>query len=309
MLEPESQPTVPAKRPWLRLAIVLVASLVIGCLLVPPIVSLLRSVGWDDYTAGKIARRIFMIMAILAVLTQLRALHLPKPAQAGFAIHTGAWHNLIFGSLLGFLSMGCISLLHLYSQYRYFSGEDSFGQWAGRIAGAALSAAVIAALEEYLFRGLLLKALRRHFSTFMAIVICSAVFGSMHFFTGEATDFNPDTLRWYDGFVIAGGLLSGIVHELNMVAFAGIFMVGAVLCYATIGTGSLFLSTGLHFGWVFYIKSLGQAFKRSGDSNIWLGGSQVYDGLLGPAALLLLIPLLALFIRRGMLIENEKSAV
>lgn len=288
-------------RPWLRVAAVVLLSLLLGCLLVPPIVHLLRGVG-SDYTAGKIARRVLSVTALLGILSQYRALALPGFRSTGFESHSGAKQNLLVGAAIGFVSLFLISIGQLYAGYRYFEWEPSLWDWTRRIANGAISSPIIAVLEEYLFRGLLLAALLRKMPAAPAVLLCSAVFGSLHFFTGEATSYNPEVIPWYGGFTAAGLLLAGLMAELDLIAFTGITLVGVTLCMATLRTGSLYLSTGIHFGWVFYIKTLGETFKRAGGKNVWFGGSQVYDGLIGPLGLLLLIPFILLLVRRRVLL-------
>ena len=299
-----SHPETQSRPQWLFAAITIGVCLLISCLLLPPLIGFLRSTALGSYSAGKIARRVFMIAGILGLASQWKRLSLPSPSLIGFAPHRGAVRNLLVGAAVGYGSLGLVCVGMLYASYRYYSGDDSWATWFTRIPAAAVAAALIAVLEEYLFRGVLLSALRRRFSAVWAVAFCSLIFGSLHFFTGKGAAYDPATLHWYTGFVVAGNLLAGMVGELDAVAFTGIFLVGTVLCIAAVRTKSLYLSIGLHFGWVFCIKTLVRSFKRVGESNIWFGGSQFYDGLLGPVGLLLIIPLILLLIRRRILVCN-----
>lgn len=294
------------KNTWWRLGLALGIALIVGCVLVPPIVTFMRAFQLGDYTVGKIARRIYMIVLVLGLLSQLKNLALPGFREVGFAMHPGAWRNVFVGALVGFVSLLLVSLGQLYTGYRYFSFDNGVWDWLGMIGTALVSAPIIAVLEEYLFRGLILHALRRRYSIWIAVTASSALFGSLHFFQGGAVKYDPEVVRWYEGFVALGYLLQGMVDEINGVAFTGIFMVGTVLCVATVRTGSLFLAAGIHFGWVFYIKTVGEAFERVGESNVWFGGSQIYDGLVGPLGLMLLIPFLLVLIKRRILRVNPR---
>lgn len=287
------------QRPWSRLLVALLVCMFLGCLLVPPIVAALRALGIaGDYTVSRIARRVFMILGIIGFLSQARHLGLPSPAEAGLRLHHGARRNFAIGGLVGFASIWLLSIGKVYFGHCHFLGGTQVAEWALRILAGLCAAAVISAIEEYLIRGALLSALRRHMSLAMAVAVCSAIFASLHFFQGGAVDYDPETLRWFSGFLAAGSLVAGMTTELDLVSFLGIFLVGVVLCLATVKTGSLFLPLGLHFGWVLYIKTLGEEFKRIGSKTVWVGGSQVYDGLIGPLMLLVLIVPLVLFLLR-----------
>ncbi len=293
------------QRPWSRLLAALLVCMFIACLLVPPIVTALRALGIaGDYTVSRIARRVFMVLGIVGFLSQARHLGLPTPVEAGLRLHHGARRNFAIGGLVGFVSICLLSIGKLFIGYSRFLGETPVVEWALRILAGLSAAAVISLIEEYLFRGALLSALRRHMSLAVAVTVCSAIFGSLHFFQGGAVDYDPEALHWYTGFPTAFHLVAGMATELDLISLLGIFLVGVVLCLATVKTGSLFLPLGLHFGWVFYIKTLGEEFKRLGPKTVWIGGSQVYDGLVGPLMLLLLIVPLVLFLLRAKVLRE-----
>jgi membrane protease YdiL (CAAX protease family) len=62
----------------------------------------------------------------------------------------------------------------------------------------------------------------------------------------------------------------------------GLFLVGVVLSYAYIRTKSLYLSIGLHAGWIFLIKENKVFFDHVKTNREWLfGDSKIITGVLG----------------------------
>ena len=292
------------QRPWIRVFVLILFCLFVACIIIPPIIWIFHAVGYERYSVAKIARRVFMIALLMGFAFQFRSLSLPAPTQAGYVLHSGALKNLILGIVIGFISLLGISILQLYAGYRYYCNDNTLTDWLWRLTYSALAATLIACLEEYIFRGVLLRALRQRFRVAPAIIISSLIFGSLHFFTGKSSAvYDYASVRWFHGFLAARDSIVGMIGELDPIAFTGIFLVGLVLCIATTRTGSLYLSTGLHFGWVYYIKTLGRTFNYTEARNSLFGGGQVYDGLVGPIGLLLLIPVILILIRRNILIK------
>ena len=71
---------------------------------------------------------------------------------------------------------------------------------------------------------------------------------------------------WTDGFAVLGSIL-GHFGDLNFVLaeFATLFAVGWVLAMARLRTGQLWLSMGLHGGWIFGLKYFSAVTKSSPD--------------------------------------------
>jgi hypothetical protein len=82
--------------------------------------------------------------------------------------------------------------------------------------------------------------------------------------------------------------LAGSFHLfLDPVAIApglfGLFLIGAILCYAYEKTGNLWLSIGLHAGWVFALKTIRIFGDYSRLDLGWLFGSSDPKIVSGPA--------------------------
>jgi membrane protease YdiL (CAAX protease family) len=55
--------------------------------------------------------------------------------------------------------------------------------------------------------------------------------------------------------------------------FFGLFLIGAVLCYAFQRTGTLYMSMGLHAGWILSLKTFGVFGRYAREDLGWMFGS------------------------------------
>jgi hypothetical protein len=160
--------------------------------------------------------------------------------------HLGAGFGLAAGALL--------LLGWIYVEIGYYRGHDS-GKPLHRLLLSAMGTGMsVALLEEFLFRGALFGLILRTARPLPALVFLSAFFAIVHFLKP------PDNLElppvvWHTGFWLTGQIF-GQFGDLKFLAaeFTLLFCVGWVLGYARLKTSSLWLSIGLHAGWVFGIK-------------------------------------------------------
>lgn len=145
--------------------------------------------------------------------------------------------------------------------------------------GPPLSAALGAGiLEELFFRGALLGLLLRRQSPLAATVTSTFLFAIVHFLRPpEGWTLPLSDVTWTSGFTVLGLIGEGFLDTQFLLAeFATLFAVGWVLTQARLKTGRLWLSMGLHGGWVFglkYFSAITQGSKalRAGDHLPWIG--------------------------------------
>jgi hypothetical protein len=82
------------------------------------------------------------------------------------------------------------------------------------------------------------------------------------------------------GFVVLGQMLRGFTDLRELVP--GLFtlaLAGGLLAWARERTGALWLSIGLHAGWIFWLKSYGLLTADApGASSVLWGTAKLYDG-------------------------------
>lgn len=156
---------------------------------------------------------------------------------------------------------------------------QSPGFYAELLAKTLATAVVVAVVEETLFRGALFGALRRTLPWFLALVISSFLYAWVHFFQRPVP---PTQIGWATGLVQLGEMMRGFT-DLNAMApsFFCLWLAGALLAWAYQLTGNLFCSTGLHAGWIFWLKAYSSLTHPAGSTNPWLWGSdKLIDGWL-----------------------------
>ena len=122
---------------------------------------------------------------------------------------------------------------------------------------SAVSAGIFAgALEEVFFRGLLFKGVYDAGRPLRAYLLVNLFYSSLHFVRPgqpySLTDFEPlagfrHLFKTFAPFVDPLPIMPGIL---------GLFLIGVVLSYALLRTNKLYLSIGLHAGWIIGLKSL-----------------------------------------------------
>lgn len=135
----------------------------------------------------------------------------------------------------------------------------------GAIAAVVGTAFFFAASEELLFRGFVLQTLRRGFDTPVAMAGSAWLYAIVHFLRFD--------LVW---------------HQV-LLPFTGLFLAGLLLAWAALRTRSIWLSVGLHAGWV-AIFLMADRFKLLAypPATNWLtGAGYPLGGPLGLALVLL----------------------
>jgi hypothetical protein len=126
----------------------------------------------------------------------------------------------------------------------------------GIIASAVTSGVFAGTLEEIFFRGLLFKGLYDAGRPVRAYVLANLFYSALHFVKpGKAyflTGLEPlagfrHLLTTFTPFLDPLPILPGIF---------GLFLIGVIVSFALVRTGKLYLSIGLHAGWIISIKSL-----------------------------------------------------
>jgi len=142
-----------------------------------------------------------------------------------------------------------------------------------RASNALLAALAVGLLEEIFFRGLIFKGLLEDWRPPGAFLAANLFYSLLHFVKPSQRITLSGIDPWaglrhlgycFEPFLEPSELLPGIF---------GLLLVGIVLSYAFLRTGSLYLSIGLHAGWIFGLKGM-RIFGdyRRGDLG-WIFGS------------------------------------
>jgi membrane protease YdiL (CAAX protease family) len=263
-----------------RLMIFLLAVLALTCVISP---WMALSADWvaahwpailsERVPFSRVFNRAFMIAGIVAGIVARRYI-IPDHVKALLLVGIQrGWRNLLTGWLLAVGSM--VLLVALMAAADIFTPffRLSLGESLSRCASGFFAGAFAAFFEELFFRGILFLGLREQSGALRAYVLANLFYSVLHFVKpGESYFLNG--LEPLAGFRHLASTFEPFLDPLEIApGVFGLFLIGVVLSYALTRTGSLYLSIGLHAGWVFALKSMRVFGDFSRGDLGWLFGS------------------------------------
>jgi membrane protease YdiL (CAAX protease family) len=229
--------------------------------------------GVERFPFSRIFNRTFMFSGIALFFLCRRLLKIGNLAELGFvSLRQGGgdllrgW-SLAVGSLTALLL--AMSLAQVFEPYFRLSLARSLS----RSLSALLSGVFAGSLEEIFFRGILFKGLLQNGRLFRAFVLSNLFYSALHFVKpGEA--YFVDGVEPLAGFRHLFYTFTPFSEPFHILpGMFGLFLLGLVLSYAFFRTGNLYLSIGLHAGWIFGLKSLRVFGDYTREDLGWLFGS------------------------------------
>jgi uncharacterized protein len=242
-----------------------VAAILLGALFAPWLFWAVRPVA--AYPFHRILDRSVMIVGFVGLWPLLLALGFRSPGDLGYARSHAWWRHVLAGFALGVVSLALVAAALVAWEGRSLQFNKSAREMANAALHFLVTGIVVALIEETFFRGVLQGAWQRTMNLVLAVVWASAVYAAVHFLKPAGADIPADQVAWNSGFkclplIVSQSFRGGDV----LVPFVTLFLVGCVLGLAYAKTGALYLSIGLHAGWV-----LANEFVR------WLGGGSVIE--------------------------------
>ena len=231
-------------------------------------------------------------LAVLGLWPFLRSIGADSWAAVGLVKPAGQGRRLMKGFAIGFASLAVVALLAVAAGARMWRTDYTAAALSTKVAGACLSALVVALLEELLFRGALFGALRKAHRWTTALVLSSAVYALVHFFQKPVS---PTQITWSSGLELLPLMLRGFSDfQMLVPGFFTLLLAGMILGLAYQRTGNLYMSIGLHAGWIFWLKFYGTVTVASlqASQSFW-GTEKLIDGWL--ASVILVLVLLAVW--------------
>jgi membrane protease YdiL (CAAX protease family) len=258
-----------------------------------PVAAYAIAIAGPHLSFPRIFDRVFMITPAAVLIIFARPLDLWKLLDRGFRNPRERLPALFAG--LGVASVITIVLLAL-------AAWIAQGPWiAGALATRALvylpAALLIGVIEEGFFRAVLLGGLRRDFGVRVALIVSSAIYALAHLVRAPQhyylTGFHPAA-----GFENLAASLARIAHPDGLLAMLfGLFLLGLLLGEAFLLTGRVYLSIGLHAGFVLGAKCWPVvAGAQAHAIPSWLAGPGPVPLIAAPAAWLASLALMGLML-------------
>jgi membrane protease YdiL (CAAX protease family) len=285
------------QRPWPRFFLLLGLGVVATMLLAGPAFDVARAAGWlDDDEYLRSFRRLLTVALIVAVLVGFRPWRDGDLASYGLRGSRAGWapaaKAFAVAALLAAALLALDGALGLWSWRRDVDG------WALalRVARFLPGAAVAALVEEWLFRGWMVRRLARRLPLGAAAAVAAVLFGALHAFRpafhARAAARDP----WRGLQAVGDGFVRLVDPGQFGPFFLGLTLFALVLTAAWLRTGTLWTAVGAHAGavWVLYGFS---PLLRWAPGPAWLGSKAVADGV--PSGLALAALAVVLWPRRS----------
>ena len=201
---------------------------------------------WSTVPFRRVFDRALLVVALAGLWPMLRAAGVRSWSDLGYARTPTGWKQVVVGFGIGLISLGVCAVL-----LRQFSG------WKTNYVGNLASALAVGIIEETFFRGGIYGGLRRGGSVGGAVAVSSILYAVLHF----CKPTEPAAVNWSTGFTHLGLVFQNFGAQVNWCGLVTLILVGVVLALAFEWTQALYLSIGLHTGWVFAIKTVGAPLR------------------------------------------------
>jgi len=272
-------------RPLRNLFIYLLVVFIGGAILAPLVYNFVQiganHIDFLSPIAGKQFRRYLtrcmMVIAIIGLIPLFKSFGMNSLKNLGLPSIKENKSRFLYGFLFGFITLLIPIVLAYWFGAIKFDSTKSAGEIFKHLFNAILSAIVVGILEETLFRGGILGALKKVYGWITAILISSAIYSIVHFFSRVES---PSSVEWYSGFVTLAMMMRGFIEFNTLIpGFFNLFMVGTILGLFYKLTGNIYFSIGTHAGWVFWLKTYKFFAVFNPDANQWFfGSSKLIDG-------------------------------
>ena len=221
--------------------------------------------------------RAILGLAVVLLWPLLRGCGMFSAREIGLAKSGQALRNLAAGFAIGFGSLAGAAGLAIVCGGRTAHLSRSGPEMVLLLLGATATAVVVAMIEELIFRGALFGILRKAWPWPAALAVSSAVYASVHFLQKAAS---PQHTDWLVGFRVLPELFRIPLDGLAP-AFLTLLLAGAILALVYQRTGTLFMSMGLHAGWIFWLAAYRLVTREAPGAvrAIW-GSDKLIDGWL-----------------------------
>jgi len=215
--------------------------------------------------------RAVLIAAVALIWPTFRSLEVRSLSQLGLERDPQGWRHFGIGFACAFCCMAAFGALLFWLEVYKWKSDLPLGQlWK-----VALSAITVGLLEEWLFRGVILGLFRRALVDWMAVLSTSAIFAIVHFLKPPGDNTGP--IDWLSGLRALPSCFEKFSEPALLGAgFSTLFLIGCVLGWAVLRTRGLWLSVGLHAGWVLSKFGFTKLTKRKiTDTMPWLGEDMI----------------------------------
>lgn len=217
--------------------------------------------------------RFFMISGIVLFFSCRSLLKIDSLSQLGLSPRTRAASDVGVGLCFALGSMFALGfIMSTAGVYEVFF-RLSLGESVELYLKAILTGLTVGFLEEIFFRGIIFRGLLEDWKPLPAFLTANLFYSALHFVKPGEQYFLSGVEPWA-GFRHLFSTFAPFLEPTEIVpGMIGLLLIGIVLSYAFLRTGTLYLSIGLHAGWIITIKTVRLFGDYQRESLGWLFGS------------------------------------
>ncbi|RMG44410.1 MAG: CPBP family intramembrane metalloprotease [Candidatus Dadabacteria bacterium] len=237
------------------LIILIVLSVLISCIITPPIYSALTLLfAAPPWPYSRVFDRVILLVAIILIWFLRKELNL-KSVEPFFnaASKRSAAAFITTGVLISFGTAMLFASLLVGDKITWQLKEPAY--YYSRLLKLVPAAFIIALIEESFFRALLYQKIKEISSLIPALLISSFIYAVVHFLTPDKS-FTYSGYSLFVGFEYLGVVLKRLTLAGVPQGIIGLMLVGIVLCVALERTKNIYFSIGLHAGWIMAVKGI-----------------------------------------------------
>ena len=231
--------------PLAKILSYLIVVIVAAALLAPPFYWLLHGV--LDHPFYRYFSRVTQVTAIVLLVPMLLWLRIRSVAEFGLRRNLHPARDVFSGFAIALVPVVLMGVGYVLFDVFKLHSELLVGK-IFRIAGTAI---VVACIEEFLFRGVILGLSARSFGRWPAAVGTSLIFALVHFLK-PSRRADGSLVHWDAGFIQITRITEAWPSPAVMAfGILSLFVAGMILALAALRTHSLWLPIGIHAGWIF----------------------------------------------------------
>jgi CAAX protease family protein len=217
--------------------------------------------------------RFFMISGIVLFFSCRSLLKIDSLSQLGLSPRTRAASDVAVGLCFALGSMFALGfIMSAAGVYEVFF-RLSLGESVELYLKAILTGLTVGFLEEIFFRGIIFRGLLEDWKPLPAFLTANLFYSALHFVKPGEQYFLSGVEPWA-GFRHLFSTFAPFLEPAEIApGLIGLLLIGIVLSYAFLRTGTLYLSIGLHAGWIISIKTVRVFGDYQRESLGWLFGS------------------------------------
>jgi membrane protease YdiL (CAAX protease family) len=267
------------------LAIYLAAVVLFSALAAPWLFRLCQAgmnhAGWPDWLRGitfaDVLNRLLLLSAIAGGVWLLASQKALSLRTVGLDPSPNALPHLLLGLVVSISSVLLVWILGLAVGAREWDTRNGVARIWSVTCINLVEAVLIGVSEEFFFRGCLLGWLRQRVPGMFALVVVTVFYALSHFLNPPRYARFVDKLDWLSGFRMLGQYGARLMEDGRWIPEClMLLLIGLTLGWCFLRTGRLYLSIGLHAGWVFAGKMLTFLTDANEEAyNWWFGPGSI----------------------------------